>query len=68
MTQTDLPASGIASPAPQVVPLPYALYDSNGLLFELYDGGQRRRPHDIQWVRLEPAYIPDLPPTARRCE
>jgi hypothetical protein len=23
-----------------VVPLPIALYDSNGLLFELYQGGQ----------------------------
>ncbi len=37
-----------------VVPLPIALYDSNGLLFELYQGGQPSRHHHIVWERLKP--------------
>ena len=41
------------TPAP-VVPLPIALYESNGLLFELYEGGQPPRPFVIQWERLKP--------------
>jgi hypothetical protein len=36
-----------------VVPLPTALYYSNGLLFELYDGGQLCRRHHIVWERLK---------------
>jgi hypothetical protein len=41
--------------APDTVePLPYALYESNGLLFELYDGGKASLPHAITWVRLKP--------------
>ena len=35
-----------------VVPLPTALYYSNGLLFELYDGGQPWRRRHIVWERL----------------
>ena len=35
-----------------VIPLPIALYSSNGLLFELYDGGQPFRRHQIVWERL----------------
>jgi hypothetical protein len=46
-------SSTLNSP-PQIVPLPYALYDSNGLIFELYDGGQPRTHHEISWVKLEP--------------
>ena len=38
----------------RVVPLPIALYDSNGLLFELYQGGQPSRHHHIVWERLKP--------------
>lgn len=38
----------------RVVPLPIALYDSNGLLFELYQGGQPDRHHRIVWERLKP--------------
>jgi hypothetical protein len=37
-----------------VVALPIALYDSNGLLFELYEGGQPCRRHRIAWERLKP--------------
>jgi hypothetical protein len=32
-----------------VIPLPVALYCSNGLLFELYEGGQPSRRHHIVW-------------------
>lgn len=35
-----------------VIPLPIALYSSNGLLFELYEGGQAFRRHHIIWERL----------------
>jgi len=35
-----------------VIPLPIALYSSNGLLFELYQGGQPYRRHQIVWERL----------------
>ncbi len=37
-----------------MIPLPIALYDSNGLLFELYQGGQPTRSHRIVWQRLKP--------------
>ena len=37
-----------------VVPLPIALYVSDGLIFELYDGGQPRRNFSIQWERFIP--------------
>ena len=35
------------------IPLPIALYSSNGLLFELYDGGRPCRRHHIVWERLK---------------
>jgi hypothetical protein len=37
-----------------VIPLPVALYVSDGLIFELYDGGQPRRQFVIRWERLRP--------------
>jgi hypothetical protein len=40
-----------------VVPLPVALYDSNGLLFELYDGGQPRRSFAIRWETIKPVRV-----------
>lgn len=36
-----------------VIPMPIALYSSNGLLFELYDGGQPCRRHQIVWEKVE---------------
>lgn len=39
--------------------LPYALYESNGLIFELHQGGQPRRKHEITWVRLKPMESPE---------
>ena len=41
-------------PALRVIPFPVALYESNGLLFELYDGGQPSQPRVIRWERLQP--------------
>lgn len=43
--------------AVQVIPLPIALYESNGLLFELYEGGQRYQPMVIRWERLRPVFV-----------
>ena len=47
----------------RVVPLPIALYDSNGLLFELYQGGQLYRHHHVVWERLKPIGE-EAPPSA----
>jgi hypothetical protein len=38
-----------------LIPLPIALYVSDGLVFELYDGGQPCRRFSIRWERLVPA-------------
>ena len=38
-----------------LIPLPIALYVSDGLVFELYDGGQPCRSFSIRWERLVPA-------------
>jgi len=43
------------SARPPVIPLPVALYVSNELIFELYDGGQPCRRFSIRWERLVPA-------------
>ncbi len=43
----------------EMLPLPYALYDSNGNLFELHQGGQPRRVHEIGWQKLQPIQGPD---------
>lgn len=40
---------------PPVIPLPVALYVSDELIFELYDGGQPCRRFSIRWERLVPA-------------
>lgn len=46
-------------PAVRVIPLPIALYESNGLLFELYDGGQPYQPIVIRWKRVQPVIRKD---------
>ncbi len=46
-------------PAFPVMPFPVALYESNGLLFELYEGGQPYQPVAIRWERLQPAIRTD---------
>ena len=43
-------ASTTASP---VIPLPLALYESNGVIFELYRGGQPYEPRVIRWDHLK---------------
>jgi len=49
-------SSGEIEPAcPPVIPLPVALYVSDELIFELYDGGQPCRRFSIRWERLVPA-------------
>ena len=40
---------------PPLIPLPVALYVSDELIFELYDGGQPCRRFSIRWERLVPA-------------
>lgn len=48
-------SSGRIEPAcPAVIPLPVALYVSDELIFELYDGGQPCRRFSIRWERLVP--------------
>lgn len=37
-----------------VIPLPVALYISDDLIFELYDGGRPHRQFVIHWERLRP--------------
>lgn len=40
---------------PPAIPLPVALYVSDEVIFELYDGGQPCRRFSIRWERLVPA-------------
>lgn len=48
-------SSGRVEPAClPVIPLPLALYISDGLIFELYDGGQPARQFSIHWEKLKP--------------
>jgi hypothetical protein len=49
------PPSPAESARLPVNPLPIALYVSDGLIFELYDGGQPCRSFSIRWERLVPA-------------
>ena len=49
------PPPSADSARPPVIPLPVALYVSDELIFELYDGGQPRRRFSIRWERFVPA-------------
>jgi hypothetical protein len=60
----DRSVSSVSSTATHVVPLPYALYESNGLLFELYEGGQQPNPQKIRWIRLKPRLMDSPNPTS----
>ena len=46
--------SGALPSSLPVVPLPVALYVSDGLIFELYNGGQPHRQFVIRWERPRP--------------
>jgi hypothetical protein len=48
------PPTAADSAATPVIPLPVALYVSDGLIFELLDGGQPCRRFSIRWERLVP--------------
>jgi hypothetical protein len=48
MVEHNPPSSADSARAP-VIPLPVALYVSDGLIFELYDGGQPCRSFSIRW-------------------
>jgi hypothetical protein len=56
ITDTDSATRCTQSKPAPVVPLPIALYESNGLLFELYEGGQPFRSFVIRWERLKPIH------------
>ena len=48
------PPPSADSARPPVIPLPVALYVSDELIFELYDGGQPCRRFSIRWERFGP--------------
>lgn len=50
------------SSAHHVIPLPYALYVSGDLIFELYEGGQPRQAYSIQWEHLKTITKLNAPP------
>jgi len=58
MAERDPETHEAEAPIP-VVPLSIALYDSNGLLFELYNGGQPYRSFAIRWETLKPMRVTD---------
>jgi hypothetical protein len=49
------PPPSADSARPPVISLPVALYVSDELIFELYEGGQTCRRFSIRWERLVPA-------------
>jgi hypothetical protein len=53
MIANNPPAPADRARAP-VIPLPIALYVSDELIFELYDGGQPCRRFSIRWERFVP--------------
>jgi len=53
MTEENCKSDRLPS-TPPVIPLPVALYVSDSLIFELYNGGQPSRTFLIQWETLKP--------------
>ena len=53
MTEENCKSDRLPSPLPDV-PFPVALYVSDGLIFELYDGGQPSRRFSVRWETLKP--------------
>lgn len=51
--RSEKPTSPSEVPPVQVFPLPIALYESNGLIFELYRGSKPYQPVAIRWERLK---------------
>lgn len=54
------PPPSADSACPPVIPLPVALYVSDELIFELYDGGQPCRRFSIRWERFVPGKDSEL--------
>ena len=50
---SDKPDPITTPAAPAVIPLPLALYESNGVIFELYRGGRSYQAAAIRWERLK---------------
>jgi len=50
--EPDFPLQGDMRVIP-LTPVPKAFYESNGLIFELFEGGQPYRPTFIRWERLK---------------
>ena len=57
MEQENSVSTPHEAPAVRVIPLPYALYESDGLIFGLYDGGQPYQPALIRWEKLKPVTV-----------
>ena len=51
---------------PLVIPSPVALYVSDELIFELYDGGQPCRRFSIRWERFVPSKENEPEPAPQR--
>lgn len=50
--------SSLTVPPTPVFPFPVALYEWNGLIFELYRGGQPYQPALIHWQRVKTVIVP----------
>jgi len=56
--RSDESATGSPNaPTPDVIPLPAALYELNGRIYELYQGGQLRQQFLIRWERLKRVWV-----------
>jgi hypothetical protein len=73
MVEHNPPPTADRARAP-VIPLPVALYVSDELIFELYDGGQPCRRFSIRWEKLvpmkksEPEAFPQSPQSGFRIQ
>jgi hypothetical protein len=57
MTTQESDSENTKATVHPVAPLPVASYDSNGLLFELYDGGQPYCSFAIRWETIKPIRV-----------
>lgn len=51
--ENEKPAASSELRSAPLFPLPIALYERNGLIFELYRGGQPYQPKIIHWERVK---------------
>jgi len=50
---SDNSVTSPAASSPAIIRLPLALYESNGVIFELYGGGRDYQASVIRWERLK---------------